>query len=297
MEQPTVSVIISTYNRATVLPRAINSLLAQTYQDFEIIVVDDCSTDNTGEVLAEFGDPRIRVFRHDRNRGVSTGRNTGLQHARGELIAFLDDDDEYFPDSLAVRVDRMEDPEVGLVYTAYDSFDCSTGTLIGTFEASVEGEIGTHLLKFNYLLDTINMMVRKDLAVEVGGFDEGLRQGESMLFGAQVAHLTKVAAVPDVTARSYLSRQRSHLSKANDVNSCRRAYLRVFRCEYRRHPKIRAMVLRRLAFDAFRERNFREATTSLMTAIRIDPWHSLVDGLAFVRVKAHDDYRSSHGRD
>ena len=284
---PRVSVIICTYNRATYLPRAINSLLAQTYQDFEIVIVDDCSQDNTAQVLAEFGDPRIRVFRHDRNKGLSAGRNTALRHARGELICFLDDDDEYFPDSLAMRVNRMEDSQVGLVYTAYESFDCSTGTVAGTYEASLEGEdeIRIHLLGFNYLMDSINMMVRKELAMKVGGFDEGVAQGESMLFAAQVAHITKVAAVPTVTARAYLTTDLIHLSMADNVNPLRRAYLRVFASEYAKHPKIKARVLRRLALDACRKRNFREAATSLITAIRIDPWDSLIDWLNFIRIK------------
>ena len=90
----TVSVIIPTYNRAHLVGRAIRSVLNQTYQDFEIIVVDDCSTDNTEEIVKGFNDHRIRYMRHDRNRGGSAARNTGIKASQGKYIAFLDSDDE-----------------------------------------------------------------------------------------------------------------------------------------------------------------------------------------------------------
>jgi len=91
----TVSVIIPTYNRAHLVGRAIRSVLNQTYQDFEIIVVDDCSTDNTEEIVKGFNDHRIRYMRHDRNRGGSAARNTGIKASQGKYIAFLDSDDEW----------------------------------------------------------------------------------------------------------------------------------------------------------------------------------------------------------
>ena len=103
-KDPKVSVIIPTYNRASLLPRAVNSVLAQTYSDYEIIVVDDCSPDNTQDVIAAFSDPRIRSFRHVTNRRQSAAINTGIANARGEYIAFLDDDDEFTPTSLADRL-------------------------------------------------------------------------------------------------------------------------------------------------------------------------------------------------
>jgi len=97
---PTVTVIISTYNRANLLGRAIKSVLNQTFADFELIVVDDASTDNTEEVVRAFTDPRIRFIRHEQNQGVSAVRNTGLKAALGDYVAFLDSDDEWLPQKL-----------------------------------------------------------------------------------------------------------------------------------------------------------------------------------------------------
>ena len=102
-DNPRVSVVITTYNRASLLPRAVYSVLAQTYEDYELVIVDDCSTDDTPEVVRTFADSRIRAIRHADNMGQSAAVNTGIRLARGEYIAFLDDDDEWSTRSYSVR--------------------------------------------------------------------------------------------------------------------------------------------------------------------------------------------------
>ena len=98
---PKVSVILPVHNRADVLPRAIESVLGQELREFELVVIDDGSTDGSAEVAGSFGDERIRLIRLDRNRGGNVARNEGIRAARAPLIAFLDSDDRYFPDKLA----------------------------------------------------------------------------------------------------------------------------------------------------------------------------------------------------
>ena len=97
----TVSVIIPTHNRSDFLRSAIASVLNQTYQDFELIVVDDASTDNTAEAVAEFNDERIKLLRHDTNKGGSAARNTGILASECDYIALLDDDDEWLLEKLS----------------------------------------------------------------------------------------------------------------------------------------------------------------------------------------------------
>ncbi|MBA7689290.1 Undecaprenyl-phosphate 4-deoxy-4-formamido-L-arabinose transferase [subsurface metagenome] len=116
---PTVSVIIPTYNRAHLVSRAIESVLNQTYQDFEIIVVDDGSTDDTEEIVRSFKNERIRYIRHEKNKGAAAARNTGIKVAKGEYIAFQDSDDEWLPEKLEKQMKVFENvpQEVGVVYT------------------------------------------------------------------------------------------------------------------------------------------------------------------------------------
>lgn len=112
---PQISVIIPTYKRSAYLREAIASVLAQTFTDFELLVVDDGSSDDTAEVVAAFGDKRIHYIFQE-NAGRSAARNRGMAESHGEFIAFLDDDDLYLPHKLAVEVAFLErHPEVGLV--------------------------------------------------------------------------------------------------------------------------------------------------------------------------------------
>ena len=124
---PTVSVIIPTYNRAHVLGRSIQSVLNQTFQDFELIIVDDGSTDDTESLVNRFRSKKIKYIRHQVNQGgsVAPTPNTGLRLAKGDYIAFLDDDDEWMPEKLEkqMKVICAAPPEVGIVYTKFIQYD------------------------------------------------------------------------------------------------------------------------------------------------------------------------------
>ncbi|MEM8828125.1 MAG: glycosyltransferase family 2 protein [Cyanobacteria bacterium P01_G01_bin.19] len=105
-EYPLVSVVIPTYNRADLILRAINSVCSQTYQNWEIIVVDDCSEDNTSAIVKEkiMNNSRLRYYCHSDNLGGSAARNTGIEQARGEYVAFLDSDDVWLPQKLELQL-------------------------------------------------------------------------------------------------------------------------------------------------------------------------------------------------
>lgn len=114
MEGPKVSVIIPAYNREHTIGRAMRSVLHQTFQDFEIIVVDDGSTDGTAKVIKRFRDPRIRHLHHEKNRGAAAARNTGIKAACGEYIAFLDSDDEWLPEKLDEQIGALQNAPDGV---------------------------------------------------------------------------------------------------------------------------------------------------------------------------------------
>lgn len=126
-----ISIIIPTYNRAKTLPRAIESVLAQDYADWELIVVDDGSADGTAKLLEMYADARIRVIRHPANRGVGAAKNTGLDHIRGEWFTILDSDDEIIPGALSafMQVPAM-DHSINAI--TCNCIDTATGGLTGT---------------------------------------------------------------------------------------------------------------------------------------------------------------------
>lgn len=117
---PTVSVIIPAYNRATTILHAIRSVLGQTFQDFELIVVDDGSTDLTGAAVQNTLDRRIRLLRHEKNLGAAAARNTGMQAARGAYVAWLDSDDEWLPGKLEIQLRALADSAHKASYTAFE---------------------------------------------------------------------------------------------------------------------------------------------------------------------------------
>jgi len=107
--KPLVSVIITTYNRAYCLKKAITSAINQTYDNLEIIVLDDGSTDNTELVVKKISDSRIVYIRHQKNKGIGAARNTGIKNSKGSFIAFLDSDDEYLPEKIEKSLEVFKD--------------------------------------------------------------------------------------------------------------------------------------------------------------------------------------------
>jgi glycosyltransferase involved in cell wall biosynthesis len=176
---PRVSVVIPTRNRAPLLREAIVSVLAQTFQDFEIIIIDDASEDDTRSVIAGLSDVRIRYFRHAKNRGEAASRNAGVGHAGGEYIAFLDDDDTWLAEKLAMQVDLLDrsSRRVGGVYTGCDRINIETGATISTVPADKRGNIYGELRAQNWVGSPSAVMVRRECFDKVGLFDEQIKFG------------------------------------------------------------------------------------------------------------------------
>lgn len=130
-----VSIIMPSYNSEEFIAESINSVLAQTYENFELLIVDDCSTDKTVEVVESFNDDRIKLFVNEKNSGAAVSRNRAIREATGKWIAFLDSDDLWFPDKLEKQVDFMEKKGYHFSYTEYmqiDEHSDSTGVIVKT---------------------------------------------------------------------------------------------------------------------------------------------------------------------
>lgn len=118
-----VSIIMPSYNTAPYIEETIQTVLNQTYTNWEMIIVDDCSTDNTDEVLSRISDSRIRIFKNDRNSGAAVSRNRALREAKGQWIAFLDSDDLWMPEKLEKQISFMEKNGYSFSYTNYEEID------------------------------------------------------------------------------------------------------------------------------------------------------------------------------
>lgn len=175
--QTTVSIIIPTYNRASFIQQTILSVLDQTLQDFEIIIIDDNSNDNTKEIVDSFfHDDRIIYLKNSKNMGPGAARNIGLKIAKGKYIAFLDSDDLWLPKKLETQIRYMEEnPQFHLVY--------SNGWMINTKgetiqiylnkRHNVEGNIFPDLLKRNFIMN-ITVMMRRGVFETIGLLNEDL---------------------------------------------------------------------------------------------------------------------------
>jgi len=128
---PVISIIIPTYNRAHTIRRAIDSVLAQTYKDFEIIVVDDGSTDNTLDILRQYHDPRVKIIQLETNKGVSSAINTGFNHINGEWFTLLGSDDEMIPRALETLIKVPSEIDETIDAITCNCIDSVTGEFSG----------------------------------------------------------------------------------------------------------------------------------------------------------------------
>ena len=176
---PRVSVIIPTYNRSELLVKAVASVLDQSFGDFELLVIDDCSPDDTREKIESVGDSRVTYFRNPENKGVSGSRNFGIEKSQGEYRAVLDDDDEWLPEKLERQVGILDNgpSNLGLVYTGSLSVDLATGSLIETTIPRYKGNVLNDLAVLNFI-PTSSVLVRRECFTKIGLFDENLSYAE-----------------------------------------------------------------------------------------------------------------------
>jgi len=199
---PAVSVVIPLYNKAPYIARALNSVLAQTFQDLEVIVVDDGSTDDGAMVVKGFKDPKIRLIQQ-KNQGVSAARNRGIEAAQTELIAFLDADDEWLPGFLETIVRlRMVYPDAGAYGTAYEVH--FPGSIIQRVYMKDEGErllssyFGALIDFGSNMFNSSSFAAPKEILVKVGGYPLGVKWNEDGTLWGKIALQFPIAYSPEI---------------------------------------------------------------------------------------------------
>jgi glycosyltransferase involved in cell wall biosynthesis len=204
---PKISVVITCFNRELLIERAIKSVIWQLFQDFEIIIVDDASADRSCEVIRSIDDGRIKLVEHEVNRGQNAAINTALKHARGEFIAFLDSDDIWFPEYLALMLDAFT-ADVGFVYTWLQNGPRSYLSEDSTFE---------DVLNQGYLSSMISIVIRSSCMHRLIQFDESLemRMSQDDQFCFELARYFKFRVVEGCHAMAIGASN----SKTNDLLS------------------------------------------------------------------------------
>lgn len=201
-----VSVIIPTYNRADKVKKSINSVLQQTYSDFELLVVDDGSTDDTQAVVEAIPDSRIRYIKLAENKGASVARNEGVKRASCSLIAFQDSDDYWHPDKLEKQMLYwQEHPDYAMVYCPYIMHMAEKVlTVPGKDWEGLEGNIFPWLLLRNSI-GTPTMLMKKECFLELGGFDSTLHSLEDWDFALRFADRYAIGYVDEPLVDAHYS--------------------------------------------------------------------------------------------
>jgi len=238
----TVSVIIPTYNRAHLIRKAIQSVLNQTYRNFEVIIVDDGSTDNTAKVVESFKDKRIKYLRHEKNQGAPAARNTGIEIAKGQYIGFLDSDDEWLPGKLekSLREFQISPPEVGLVYSNFWLVRDAKNRKPFLNEGGPEGRISRALLRKSYI--QMGAALIKTSCLGNIRFDEELPKGQDRDFFIRICKQCDAVYIDEPLLIWYADDMRNRISTGSKISSklaTRNAiYLRKYKEDLEDMPKI-----------------------------------------------------------
>lgn len=274
---PEVSVIIPTYNRAHLLPRTIGSVLNQEYKDFEIIVVDDGSTDNTPEVIKGFRDERLRYIRLPENSGWSSKpRNVGLSGARGRYLAFLDSDDEWLPlflSKLTTKIKEVPD-KVGVVYCG----------LIVVYRNNGRGHIVHYKRRGKVFPDSLEVVVcgttvsliKRECFDSVGVFDEHDNRFDHRDMIIRLSKSWEFDYILDALAKyNCHAGQKSHRNLET-----RRAIFERYAEDYAQHPAQAGVAKLFLGIEYARVGERREALVYILPNLRYlwraitDSWHT-----------------------
>lgn len=199
-KSPVFSVIIPTFNRDKLIVTAINSVLGQTFQDFELIIVDDGSSDNTKQVVCAISDERIKYI-YKENGGQNSALNVGLRNAQGVYVAFLDSDDIWFAEKLQKVYEKFQkDPEVAVVYHQTGVQD-RNGNIIAVNNDYLEGYVYSEVLQQEYLSSQISLSCKRECFDVIGFYDENfvMYQDDDICF--QLAKNFKVGLVKEVLSQ------------------------------------------------------------------------------------------------
>ena len=271
-KKPLVSVIIPTYNRKHILTKAIQSVINQTYQSLELLVIDDGSTDGTEKAVKEFSDSRIRYFRYECNMGVAAARNVGVREATGEYIAFLDSDDEWLEEKTAAQI-------TALMNTGEKTIAGCTGfyRIQGDYTKIVQPTSNVSWFKRLLLKCGLGpgstLMTSRSAFEKVGCFDENLQRLEDWDWLVRYTENYPFACVRTPLARVYGGKLPNAFLVESSIQYFIKKHKKKFnsfgRCYGR---KIMSLRFQELGHYWYRERNFPKGSFYFLRALLLNPF-------------------------
>ncbi|MBI1203468.1 MAG: glycosyltransferase [Rhodopseudomonas sp.] len=269
---PVVSVIIPTYNRAGTLARAIDSVLAQTWRDLELIVVDDASSDGSRDVIAGYADNRLRYLRHDARKGGAAARNTGIVAARADLVAFQDSDDAWLPEKLQAQIEYMNlHAADAVVYTGMKRFNRNGSAEYIPPESIAlrQGDILPSLLRENFV-STQTILVRKALLEEIGMFDPDLPRFQDWDLVLRLAARTSFGLIDRPLVDVYETAGNISSIVANDLPA-RLCIIKKQKSLFERRPSLLLWQYYSMAKRALRRGEFKSLAVCVVSALKCLP--------------------------
>ena len=275
MSIPKVSVIIPTFNRAHLLSNAISSVLKQSFTKFELIVVDDASTDQTEKIISGINDPRIVYIKHALNRGGAAARNAGIRKSRGPYVAFLDSDDEWYKWKLEAQMkifERTLNPNLGVVYCGMRVHDHRTGR-IRDIRPVIRGDLSKDILYGHPpgMNGGSGILVRKSCFEEIGYFDTDLKAGQDWDLSLRLAQKFSFDFVDQIL---FLWNQHGGDRITNDISNLISGWSLIIEKHgvlFTQHPKALSKHLANLSRYQLLYEDFLTARMSGMRAVRACP--------------------------
>ncbi|MBN1559793.1 glycosyltransferase family 2 protein [candidate division KSB1 bacterium] len=197
---PFFSVVLPTHNRGHFLRESIKSVLTQTFGDFELLVVDDSGSEMTREITRSFSDDRIKYVLNERRQGGAGARNAGIFSARGEWIAFLDDDDIWLPEKLFKMAEKIKsaDADVGLLYSGHAFYDFDCDKVKSQALPQHKGWLFHELLYKNIIGGFSSVIIRRDILLKINGLDENFPAFQDGELFVRVAEIAKIDFVREI---------------------------------------------------------------------------------------------------
>lgn len=213
----TVAVVIPTFERPDFLEGAIETALGQTYEDIEVVVVDDGSSERYAEeIVAEFPET-VRCIRHKKNKGLSAARNTGVHESESKYIAFLDDDDRWHREKISRQVDTLDRDDTAGIATCLVAAITPDNELIHCEQSAPSGDCSDSIVISNHIGTPSRVLVRRDAFENIDGFDESLPTKQDWDFYIRICQQWTIASVPDP-----LCFRTVHQSMSSSTNALKR---------------------------------------------------------------------------